>query len=182
MTLAQSVVAILFFRGEPVSFDELSTYLQSDTDALKAAVNDIRGLVTPTGLAVIESDTALELRTGADASLLIENIRKEELSKDLGKAALETLSILLYRGPSTRAEVDYIRGVNSTAILRNLMIRGLIEKEQNPSDQRSFLYKPSHDLFGHLGVQSVDEIPAYTDIQQELRAFDTESTREQESS
>ncbi len=175
MTLAQSVVAILFFRGEPVSFGELATYLQSDVATLKASLADIRSATLPAGLAIIETDAALELRTGAEASSLIDRIRKEELSKDLGKAALETLSILMYRGPSTRAEVDYIRGVNSTAILRNLMIRGLIEKDQNPKDQRSFLYKPTTDLIAHLGIQSVEEMPAYVEIQRELAAFDSQA-------
>lgn len=171
MSLAQSIVAILFFRGEPVSFEDLAAYLQVDTTILKATIAEVRTSVAAAGLAVLETDTALELRTGADASSLIEKIRKEELSKDLGKAALETLSILMYKGPSTRAEVDYIRGVNSTAILRNLMIRGLVEKDQNPHDQRSFLYKPTHDLLAHLGIQSQSEMPAYAEIQQELATF-----------
>lgn len=171
MPLAQSIVAILFFRGEPVLLVDLAAHLQVDEAAIRSAAEEVRALLTQVGLSLVETPEALELRTSSSAADLIEQIRKEELSKDLGKAALETLSILMYRGPSTRAEVDYIRGVNSTAILRNLMIRGLVEKDQNPNDQRSFLYKPTHELLAHLGIQSLAELPAYANIQQELAAF-----------
>jgi segregation and condensation protein B len=181
MSLAQSIVAILFFRGEPVRLDELAEYTQSDPETIAGSVKDIRALVEPSGLTVLQTDSALELRTGSEASTLIERIRKEELSKDLGKAALETLSILMYRGPSSRAEIDYIRGVNSTAILRNLMIRGLVEKEQHPLDQRSFLYKPTHDLLGHLGINGVQDMPMYAEIQQELAAFHKDASDQEPS-
>jgi segregation and condensation protein B len=75
--------------------------------------------------------------------------------KDLGKAGLETLSIILYQGPISRAEIDYIRGVNSNFILRNLLIRGLIERVENPHDQRSFLYKPTLELISYLGLSKI---------------------------
>ncbi len=103
MPLAQSIVAILFFRGEPVPLADLATHLQVDTDVIRAAAQEVRAALTQVGLSLIETPAALELRTSSDAAALIEQIRKEELSKDLGKAALETLSIFMYRGPSTRA-------------------------------------------------------------------------------
>jgi segregation and condensation protein B len=177
MTLAQSIVAILFFRGEPVPLQDLATELQVDIGTIQELLASVHALVEPTGLAIIETDSTIELRTGVAASALIERIRKDELSKDLGKAALETLSILLYKGPSTRAEVDYIRGVNSTAILRNLMIRGLIDKEQHPSDQRSFVYKPTVDLLAHMGISRLQDLPSYADIQHELATFENSDSK-----
>ena len=60
------------------------------------------------------------LGTSAEASTLIEKLTKEELNRDLGKASLETLSIIMYQGPIKRSQIDYIRGVNSTFILQKL--------------------------------------------------------------
>ena len=68
------------------------------------------------------------LGTAPQMSATVETLTKEELMKDLGKAGLETISIILYKGPISRAEIDYIRGVQSNFILRNLLVRGLIEK------------------------------------------------------
>jgi segregation and condensation protein B len=81
--------------------------------------------------------------------------------KDLGKAGLETLSIVLYKGPISRADIDYVRGVNSAFILRNLSVRGLITKEDNK-------YKPTLDLISHLGIKHIDELPDKETILAEL--------------
>lgn len=174
MQLASALIAILYYKGEPTSYEDLAKLTRSSKKEIADELEEVRSLLAPTGLSVTSTYDSVELRTAKDAHELIERIRKEELSRDLGKAGLETLSIILYKGPSTRADIDYIRGVNSTAILRNLLIRGLIEKLPNPNDQRSFLYRPSHDLFGHLGITHTEEMPGYKDIQAELDAFNRE--------
>jgi segregation and condensation protein B len=83
------------------------------------------------------------------------------MSKEIGKAGLETLAIILYNGPISRREVDYIRGVNSTFILRNLCVRGLVEREPDLKDQRILRYKSSLSLLAHLGIKSVEELPEF---------------------
>ena len=105
---------------------------------------------------------------------------KEELSRDIGKAGLETLSIIIYRGPISRREIDYIRGVNSTFIIRNLLIRGLVEKVQAEKDQRSFLYKPTLELLSFLGVRNFEELPDYAAVRVELEKFMTAEQTEEE--
>jgi segregation and condensation protein B len=111
------------------------------------------------------------LGTAPEASALIEQLTREELSKDLGKAGLETLSIIVYKSPITRADLDYIRGVNSSFILRNLQIRGLVEKITNPADARSFLYRPTFELLQHLGVTRVEDLPEYGTLVDQLTAL-----------
>jgi len=111
------------------------------------------------------------LGTAPEMGELIEALIKEELSKDLGKAGLETLSIVLYRGPISRSKIDYIRGVSSTFILRNLLVRGLVERVSNPDDQRSFLYKPTFELLSYLGISRIEDLPEYDAVKQELESF-----------
>jgi segregation and condensation protein B len=109
-------------------------------------------------------------------------MRKDELSKELSKATLETLSIIIYKQGSTRAEIDYIRGVNSSFILRNLLIRGLIQKESHPTDSRKYFYKPTFELLGFLGIQKLEELPDYQMLAQALgkEAKEEESQSEEE--
>ena len=89
----------------------------------------------------------------------------------MGKAGLETLSIILYQGPITRSEIDYIRGVNSNFILRNLLVRGLIEKIVSPKDTRSFMYRPTFELLQHIGVSKIENVPDYQKIRTEIENF-----------
>lgn len=179
MNLEQSIEALLFWKGEPMSIKELSKSLAvKDTDifeSLKKLESELssRGIVL---LRKVDKSGVEEIMLGTspEASGLIEKLSKEELSKDLGKASLETLSIILYKGPVKRSEIDYIRGVNSTFILRNLLVRGLIEKKAAPDDMRASVYGPSFELLSYLGVTSVDKLPNFEDIQAEILKFEND--------
>src|SRR3989344_7383279 len=133
--------ALLFYRGEPVEVKERAKVLECTAKDIEESLITLKKRLEGSGIALLRVNTSVELASAPGAAKLIERIRKEELSKDLGKAGSETLAIILYRSPVTRAEIDYLRGVNSTFIFRNLMIRGLIERVPNPSDQRSFCYR-----------------------------------------
>jgi segregation and condensation protein B len=104
---------------------------------------------------------------------LIESLIKDELSKDLGKAGLETLAIVLYRGPIARSEVNYIRGVNSNYILRNILVRGLIEKDE-ASSARSTVYRPTFELLSYLGISKVEDLPEYQNARSTVEVFEAE--------
>src|SRR3989344_4450492 len=131
MELSANIEALLFFRGEPVSKRELAKSLGVKEKEVAEGLSELKEKLAGRGVALLENGEEVELRTAPEASELIETIRREELSRDLGKAGAETLAIILYRNPVTRADIDYIRGVNSTFILRNLLIRGLVERVQN---------------------------------------------------
>ena len=171
MTLDSQIEAILFFKGEPVAIKKLAEILAVREDSIKEALKQLAEKLTGRGLTLIENAGEVMLGTAAEASELIEGIKKEELSKDLGKAALETLSIVLYHGPISRPDIDYIRGVNSSFILRNLMVRGLAERLPNPNDTRSFLYRPTFDLLQYLGVTRVEDLPEFESVRSKVEDF-----------
>ena len=123
------------------------------------------------GITLVQTDEEVTLGTSKDLSALIEKLTKDELSRDLGKAGLETLSIVLYQGPISRANIDYIRGVNSQFILRALLIRGLVERIDNPKDARSFLYKPTLQLLSHMGVSKISDLPDYEQVRKDIESF-----------
>jgi segregation and condensation protein B len=118
---------------------------------------------------VLESDTELSLVTAPEHDTLIEQVRRDELKRDIGKAGAETLAIVLYRGPVTRGEIDRIRGVNSAYILRNLMTRGLVEKGSNPKRTE---YQVTLDLLAHLGITHKNQLPQYETILNQLDSFE----------
>jgi segregation and condensation protein B len=171
MELAKALSAILFYQAEPMTIKRLAVLLKCSESDIENALNTTEASLSGTGLRLIRNDNEVTLGTAPEAGTLIEEITKEELSKDLSKAALETLAIVLYKGPITRGEIDYVRGVNSTFILRNLLIRGLVEKIDNPNDQRSFLYKPTFALLEYMGVARVEDLPEHATTLATLAGF-----------
>lgn len=158
------IEAILFWKGEPITKKRLSEILKADPEEVEASLLKIKENFKDRGFILQEKDDKVVLGTSPEVSGLIEKLQKEELNKDLSKASLETLSIVLYKNGVTRAEIDYIRGVNSSFILRMLSIRGLVEKSVDPKDSRRFIYKPSFELLSYMGLQSLEELPEFKEI------------------
>ncbi len=171
MNLETKIEAILFYRAEPVKIGELCALVGENESSVKEALGNIDKLLGGRGISLLLKDDSAMLATSPLAKGLVEKLIKDELEKDLGKAGLETLSIVLYMGPVKRSEIDYIRGVNSTFILRNLLVRDLVEKTENPEDQRSFLYRPTFKLLAHLGVSKAEELPEYENVKREMESF-----------
>jgi len=171
MELDSYIEAILFFKAEPVLISELAKMLNKTEKEIQNALLVLNRKLENRGIVMVNKDDEVILETAPEAGTLIEGLIKEELSKDLGKAGLETLAIVLYHSPIARTEIDYIRGVNSNFILRNLLVRGLVERITNPSNQRSFLYKPSFELLAFMGVKSVEELPEYDIVKEKLDVF-----------
>jgi len=175
MQLEQQIEAILFFKGEPVSRKKLSDILFSSAKAsegqgkigqteINEAIEKLKESLQNRGVVLLEKENEITLGTAPELSKLIEDLQKEELNKDLSKASLETLSIVLYKNGVSRAEIDYIRGVNSSFTLRALSVRGLVEKITDPKDNRRYLYKPSFETLSFMGVKSVEELPEYMEV------------------
>ena len=180
LLLSAQIEAILFYKAEPLSVKRLAQIFNKDETEIKNAIRELKEELKGRGLALVEWEDEITLGTSKEMSTLIKNLMKEELVKDLGKASMETLSIILYQGPISRADIDYIRGVNSSFILRNLLIRGLIDRIENPKDQRSFLYKPTLDLLSHLGLSKITDLPDYEIVRKDIESFKGENQEEKQ--
>lgn len=164
MDLESKIEAILFWKGESVSVDKLVDLLKVSKDDISSAVINLTEKLAGRGIVLLVRESELALGTNPELSDLIEGMQKEELNKDLSKSSLETLSIVLYKNGVSRAEIDYIRGVNSSFILRALSVRGLVEKTTDPTDSRRYIYKPTLELLSFMGVTSPNELPDYDDV------------------
>lgn len=172
MPLESKIEAILFYKNEPLEIKELSKILGVKESDIKEAVRNLSNALNGRGICLVETDKEISLATAPEMNALIEKIAKDEMSSEIGKAGLETLAIVLYNGPVSRREIDYIRGVNSTFILRNLSTRGLIEKEADLKDQRILRYKGSLSLLTHLGIKRKEELPEFEDLKKEIEKLE----------
>ncbi len=168
LELDSQIEAILFWKGEPQTIKKLAASLGKKEEEIKAGLEVLKEKIQNRGVELIFKDDEIMLGTSSKISHIIERLTKEELVKDLGKAGLETISIIAYKGPITRAEIDYIRGVQSNFILRNLQIRGLVEKITDEKDQRRFLYRPTFELLSFLGVSKIEDLPEYEKVKAEF--------------
>ena len=113
------------------------------------------------GLTLITRGDRVQLATKPAFHTILENFVKSELSEDLTPASLETLAIISYFGPISRSRIEYQRGVNSSFILRSLLLRGLIDRSADPDHPNSYLYQASFELLRHLGVKDQRSLPEY---------------------
>src|SRR3989338_7615992 len=176
ITLESKIEAILFWKGEPISRKKLVEILKVTPNEINEAIEKLKINLQSRGIVLLEKpahnashsdaggENEITLGTAPDLSKLIENLQKEELNKELSKASLETLSIVLYKDGANRAEIDYIRGVNSSFTLRLLSVRGLVERIVDPKDNRRYIYKPSFELLSYMGVKGVEELPDYAEV------------------
>jgi segregation and condensation protein B len=171
MNLAAKIEAVLFWKAEPVSLKKLGQLLDVGAKDISDSLAELESALKGRGLTLVQTDDEVMLGTAKELSPLIERLTKDELTRDMGKAGLETLSIILYQGPISRADIDYVRGVNSQFILRNLLIRGLVERIDNPKDARSYLYKTTLDLLSHLGISKVADLPEYDQVRKDIETF-----------
>ncbi|MBU6415298.1 SMC-Scp complex subunit ScpB, partial [Patescibacteria group bacterium] len=163
--LVSSIESILFVSGEPVSSEKLKKICNASEEDVENALEKLRADYENRGIALIQKENKWQLATAPANAHIIEQMVKSEFTEELSRAGLETLTIVAYRGPLTRAAVEYIRGVNSVFTLRNLLMRGLIERVENPKDARSYLYSVSFDFMKTLGITRLQDLPRYEELQ-----------------
>lgn len=180
LSLESKIEAILFFKNEPVTLAELSKWLDEPQENLQSSISNLQKKSEDRGIVLVTNGDEVSLGTHPTASSIVEKLQKEELSRELSRASLETLAIILYRGPISRREIDHIRGVNSSFILRSLLVRGLIERTDEISGERSYTYKTTIKLLEHLGVSTKEALPEYKEVTGKIEEFVRVTPAEQE--
>lgn len=169
-TLDSQLEAVLFQQAEPMSRAKLQEILDATKEDLDMALHTLETALGSRGIRLLLVGDHVELVTAPDVSSIITKLRDKELQQELGRAASETLSIILYRSPISRAEIEYVRGVSCAFVLRNLLIRGLIERIPSADNARIMLYQETPSLLASLGVTKKDDLPDYTTLADDLNA------------
>ena len=166
--LISKIEAILFYLAEPVKMDFLAKTLGVSKTEISSAIKELDENLKNRGIRVVHHGGEVVLVTAPEFSHIIEKIVKEEREGDLGRAGIETLAIIAYKGPVSKKDIEYIRGVNSQYAIRNLLLRGLIEKKAGKNDERVILYAITGDVLRHLGLSHISELPEYGEIPKQL--------------
>lgn len=155
--------SLLFLVGEPVKITKLARVLELDEAQISESLTDLKNDLENCrrGLQLVIHNKEAQLVTSKNNARIIEKFVKSDFEEDLSQAALETLAVIAYRGPVSRAKIEDLRGVNCSFILRSLAIRGLIERKENPEDRRSHLYQVSFDFLRHLGLSCLRDLPEF---------------------
>lgn len=173
------IESLLFYKATAQKKAVIMKLLEITESELVVAIATLRERLTAGATRLIETDTDLMLATAPELGEFIDALRKSELKSDIGKAGAETLAIILYREPISRAEIDRIRGVNSSFILRNLLVRGLIARAAGAGNTQQFSITP--ELLALLGVTHKHELPRFADILNELEMFEATQSEATES-
>ncbi len=170
--LIGALEAVLFVSGEPLSFARIEKVLDVTATELAELLSALEEKLThdeTSGLQVITHNKSVSLATKSLHAGLIEQLTKAALQENMSRAALEVLSIIAYRAPIARVEIEAIRGVNCSFTLRNLLLRDLIERTGNPNDSRGYLYQPTFKFLQSLGLSSIGELPDFETLRNDDR-------------
>lgn len=172
MQLSDKILGVLFYTTEPIAYTDLARLFEVAEDEARSAVTHLAERCSTMGIRVLTTDREVQLVTAPELAPVIEVLRKDAVARDIGKAGAETLAIILYHGSVSRARIDAVRGVHSGAILRSLLVRGLIERIQDGQDSRAVSYTATPQLLAHLGVSDRSELTDFTDVMAALEAFE----------
>jgi segregation and condensation protein B len=163
--IASQIEALLFIFGESLDKKKISSTLKVTEEEIEKAADFLKEQYSDPkrGIVLMENAGKYMLATKPEHSVLVEKFVTEDLKEELTPAALETLSIISYFGPVTRAQIDFLRGVNSSFILRSLLIRGLIERKT--AKGLAFEYEVSFEFLKYMGIDHVSKMPKYEEYQ-----------------
>lgn len=176
--LKSTIESLLFVSSKPLKIKELAKILEQQEFAVQAALDQLVSERKDSGVVVLENSGEYQLATNSNNSTAVKNFMNAELREKLTDATVEVLAIIAYRQPISKAELEAIRGVNSQYSIRNLLMRGLIEKTSNPNDARSFLYQTTTEFLMHLGLNSVKDLPAFEKLVSEIKLPQTPQSEE----
>lgn len=166
---------LLFQYGEPIATKKAAALLDISLEECVALIDAYAQMLAheDRGLALFRNGSEVQLTTKPEYRNVLEKIIHDEFKEELTPAAVETISIIAYLGPIPRATVDYVRGVNSSFIIRNLLMRGLIERNQDEHRKHAYEYRVTFDFLKHLGISHASELPEYEKFKDILSQYES---------
>lgn len=158
--MSSTLEAILFAVGdEGLTIEEISNILEIEEEQVKKEIENLGKVFEDRGIELKLLGNKYKLITKAEYKEYIKKLT-DEVSNNLSKSALETLAIIAYNEPITRVQIDDIRGVNSSQMIRNLLSKGFIEdigKSDLPG--RPLLYKTTNHFLDYFNLSTKEDLP-----------------------
>jgi len=162
MNLRSQVESLLFISNKPLSVKDLTRATKAEIKQVKNSLAELEKEYNQSkkGIRLMTIEDKFQLVSHPDNARLVEKFIRQELTGELTRPSLETLTIIAYRGPITKPELEIIRGVNCGLILRNLLMRGLIEEKPNKKTGQP-AYNITFEFLQYLGLTNVKALPDY---------------------
>jgi len=169
--LKSQIESILFLSGEAVKISRIAKITGAPKPEVENALMLLEGdyQAKNRGIVILRKEEEAQMSTSPENAEILEQLVKSEIQENLSKAGLEVLAIVAYRGPINRLEVEAIRGVNCSFTLRSLLMRGLLERIENPKDSRGYLYKISFDFLKKMGLERIEQLPDFETLSKDER-------------
>lgn len=173
MELIQKLESVLFVSSKPLATEQLAKFVAANEQEVATALAELMERKKNEGIVLLNVNGYWQLATHPENVELVKSFLNADLREKLTDATVEVLGIIAYRQPISKAEIESIRGVNSQYSVRQLLMRGLIEKVANPNDSRSSLYQVTTEFLQHLGLQSVNDLPEFEKLTSSIKLPET---------
>lgn len=157
-----AVEAMLFAYAEPISAEKLAQALQVPLASVESALEDLRVRYAreDSGLCLLHLNTHWQLATKADFAECVRRVMDTRRSAPLGPAAMETLTVIAYNQPVSRAFIEQVRGVDSSSSVSSLLEKGLIEEAGRLDlPGRPVAFRTTDVFLRCFGLSSLDDLP-----------------------
>ena len=157
--------ALLHF-GEATKTKDIASFLNLKIEDIEKEKENLQNICRDLGLNFITNKNSFEITLSDLITQKINKQKIQELKVELSESALQTLACIIYKPNSTKAEIDFIRGVDGTRSLKNLVLRGLTEKLEIKNRKT---YIPTTETLKYLGLTNLEDAPLQKEIAEKLQ-------------
>ncbi len=167
MSEKSKIESVLFVASKPLPIKKIAAVLKIDIQEVLENLKNLQMQYnnSGSGISILQNGDEWQMVASAENKEVSENFLKSEVSGELTRPQLETLTVVSYCGPITKPELEQVRGVNCSLILRNLMLRGLVKENEDGAGLLP-AYEVTMDYIRHLGLNSLEELPDYAQLHQ----------------
>ncbi len=168
--LKAQLEALLFIAGRPITLESLALKLQIPQEEVEKTLEELAKEyeTQQRGFDIIRLGNEAQLSTSPEYAKVVEDFLKEEVQSELTRPSLEVLTILSYRGPMTKADLENIRGINCSLILRNLLMKGLVVSHTHQGVEK---YQVSFEFLKILGLSDLKQLPEYEELNKKVETL-----------
>ncbi len=162
MSIKSQIESLLFIAAKPLSVKQIAEFLEKPAKEVEKESDELVSEYKDShrGLQIIKNGQKYQMVSSPENAKIVQKFIKDETTGELSRPSLETLTIIAYRGPVSKIDLDRIRGVNCALILRNLLLRGLIEAKFD-KQKNEIYHTVTFDFIRFLGINDVRELPDY---------------------
>lgn len=165
MSIKSKIESLLFISAKPMSARQLAGLIKKEEKEIKKTGDELveEYKKSQRGIQIIKNGAKYQMVSSPENTKLVQEFIQDETSGELTRPSLEALTIIAYRGPISKVDLDRIRGVNCALILRNLLLRGLIESRADKKKGETY-YNVTFDFIRFLGINDISELPNFAKL------------------